>query len=80
MTKGWQEGFCLRPERTEQSSELRTAEEKQSLMLGELVAERESGGEIFKWVGERKKIDIVSILFLCLNFTNLNVALFTSVR
>lgn len=49
-------------------------------MLGELVAERESGGEIFKWVGERKKIDIVSILFLCLNFTNLNVALFTSVR
>lgn len=55
MTKSWQEGFGLGPRRTDQSSELRDVEEIRVCHSGELVARREAGGEVFVWVGERKK-------------------------
>ena len=46
MTKDWQKSFGLGPERTEQSSKLRTIEEKNNDCLGGLVTKREGGGEV----------------------------------
>ena len=79
MTKDWQKGFGLGPERTEPSSKLRTIEEKNNDCLGGLVTKREGGGEVQCGL-QREKIDVASFVFLCLYFTNLHVPLFTLIR